>query len=86
MPSMVLKCPRSCRPEGGGWSSSARRKLAVDPQLKAGKTVGDVIAPSPFVAVQPGTAEGARERSQRLGGWKPLAFDHLHFCQFNGNL
>ena len=65
---------------------AARTKLAVDPQLEAGKTVGDEITLSPSVAVQPGTAEGAGERTQRSGGRRPLAFDHLQFCQFNGNL
>ena len=65
---------------------AAGTKLAVDPQLEAGKTFGDVIALSPSVTVQPGAAEGAGERTQRLGSGRPLAFDHLQFCQFNGNL
>jgi len=65
---------------------AARTKLPMDPQLETGKAVGDVIAPSPSMAVQSGTAEGAGERTQRLGGRRPLAFDHLQFCQFNGNL
>ena len=65
---------------------AARTKLSVDPQLEAGKAAVDVIAPSPSMAVQLGTAECAGENTQGLGGGRPLAFDHLQFRQFNGNL
>ncbi|WP_320128382.1 hypothetical protein [uncultured Sphaerochaeta sp.] len=65
---------------------AARTKLAVDPQLETGKTVGDEIALSPSVAVQPGATESAEENTQRVGAGRSLALDHLQFRQFNGNL
>jgi len=51
---------------------AAGTKLAVDPQLEAGKTFGDVIALSPSVAVQPGAAEGARRKNPTIGKWEGL--------------
>ena len=56
---------------------AARTKLAVNPQLEAGKTVGDEIALSPSVAVQSGATESAEENAQRVGTGRPLVLDHL---------